>query len=166
MRHNKVEHIFIQQTALIRRYLMKMGASKEDAEDIVQDAICKALEYIDAIDADKMSSWLFKVSIHRYYTLHKRAQRVRPVLDETVLEHLQADQTLEQQVLTKELHEEILRVLDALKESYRNLIIMKYFMDFSYREIGLLLGLDENAVKTYLYRARTKFKNLWREFVK
>lgn len=140
-----------------------MGASKEDAEDIVQEAMCKALEYIDAIEADKVRAWLFKVSIHKYYTMYKRSQRVQPTMDETVMENLLADETLEQQVLTNELREEVQHVLNALKESYRNLIVMKYFMDLSYREIGLLLGLDEKTVKTYLFRARAKFKSVWEE---
>jgi RNA polymerase sigma-70 factor, ECF subfamily len=121
------------------------------------------LEYIDAIEADKVRAWLFKVSIHKYYTMYKRSQRVQPTMDETVMENLLADETLEQQVLTNELREEVQHVLNALKESYRNLIVMKYFMDLSYREIGLLLGLDEKTVKTYLFRARAKFKSVWEE---
>ncbi|MDU5111952.1 MAG: sigma-70 region 4 domain-containing protein, partial [Clostridium sp.] len=44
---------------------------------------------------------------------------------------------------------------------YRSLIILKYEMDLSYKEISVLLGLDENTVKVYLYRARNNFKKEW-----
>jgi RNA polymerase sigma-70 factor (ECF subfamily) len=36
-------------------------------------------------------------------------------------------------------------------------------MELSYKEISLLLGASENTIKTYLYRARNKFKKEWRK---
>ncbi|HWQ71000.1 MAG TPA: sigma factor-like helix-turn-helix DNA-binding protein [Desulfitobacteriaceae bacterium] len=38
---------------------------------------------------------------------------------------------------------------------------MKYEMELSYKDIGIILGIPEKNVKTYLYRARNKFKSLW-----
>ncbi|KAI3344654.1 sigma factor-like helix-turn-helix DNA-binding protein [Clostridium botulinum] len=58
----------------------------------------------------------------------------------------------------------ILKVLNELKEIYKSLLIFKYEMNLSYKEISLFLGMDENMVKTYLYRARNKFKEEWRLF--
>ncbi|ACD51911.1 hypothetical protein FDB55_03060 [Clostridium botulinum] len=58
----------------------------------------------------------------------------------------------------------ILKVLNELKETYKSLLIFKYEMNLSYKEISLFLGMDENMVKTYLYRARNKFKEEWRLF--
>ncbi|KAI3348842.1 sigma-70 region 4 domain-containing protein [Clostridium botulinum] len=37
-------------------------------------------------------------------------------------------------------------------------------MNLSYKEISLLLGMDENTVKTYLYRARINSKRGLRVF--
>lgn len=46
-------------------YLLKMGASKEDAEDIVQDTAYKFLQYIDSVT--NTQSWLFRVAVNQYY---------------------------------------------------------------------------------------------------
>jgi RNA polymerase sigma-70 factor (ECF subfamily) len=40
---------------------------------------------------------------------------------------------------------------------------MKYQADLSYKQISILLGMPENTVKTYLYRARDEFKERWNE---
>ena len=68
---------------------------------------------------------------------------------------------MEESIISKEKSKEILEVLNLLKEEYRTLIIFKYEMNLSYKEISLLLGLDENTIKVYLYRARNKFKEEW-----
>ena len=38
-------------------YLIKMGASKEDAEDIIQDTAYKFLQYIDSVQIDNIQRW-------------------------------------------------------------------------------------------------------------
>lgn len=57
---------------------------------------------------------------------------------------------------------EIRGCLNSLKESYKELLILEYEMELSYKEIGKLLGFPEQTVKTYLFRARTEFKSIWR----
>ncbi|WP_080442823.1 sigma factor-like helix-turn-helix DNA-binding protein [Clostridium botulinum] len=59
---------------------------------------------------------------------------------------------------------EVKNILKVLNETYKLLLIFKYEMNLSYKEISLFLGMDENMVKTYLYRARNKFKEEWRLF--
>ena len=45
-----------------------------------------------------------------------------------------------------------------MKEEYKSILILKYDMELSYKEIALLLGTNEDVIKTYMYRARNKFK--------
>ena len=47
-------------------------------------------------------------------------------------------------------------------EEYKSILILKYDMELSYKEIALLLGTNEDVIKTYMYRARNKFKEEWR----
>lgn len=161
MASEKIENLLIKEMVIIHKYLMKMGARKEDAEDIVQDTLCKAIEYADSLKGAKVSSWLFKVAINSYYNLYNKQKREQIGLDDNVIANLYTDGVLEGHILSAELKENVEKVLGSLKESYKSLIVFKYFMDLSYKEIGEILDLDENQVKTYLYRARNKFKEQW-----
>lgn len=161
MENEKLENLITKEMVIIHRYLMKMGAIKEDAEDIVQDTLCKAIEYIDSIDGRKISSWLFRVSINSYFNLYNRKKKEGINLDDQIISNLHSDGTLESYVINDELKANIQKVLASLKESYKNLLIFKYSMGLSYKEIGCILDLDESKVKTYLYRARNKFKEIW-----
>lgn len=51
--------------------------------------------------------------------------------------------------------------LSKLSESHRNILILKYSLGLSYKEIGNLLDIDERSSKTICYRARNKFRKLW-----
>lgn len=158
-----LEKLLVNEMVIIYRYLIKIGASVEDAEDLVQDTLYKAVQYSNELYQDKIFSWLFKVTINNYYNLCKRKKILQVItLDENAVTALSSSELLDK-VSNAELQAGIQAVFRAMKDSYRNLLVLKYIMNLSYKEIGQLLGFDENKVKTYLARARNKFKKLWEE---
>lgn len=76
MKPGQLHQILQPKMLEIQKYLIRLGASAADAEDIVQDTVYKALLYIDAIDEHKFSAWLYKVAINRYYDLCRRSKRI------------------------------------------------------------------------------------------
>ena len=144
-----VINLYKKQFKIICLYLVKCGCSISDAEDIVHDSFIKAIEYMDGVN--------------RYKNHIKRTKIINSVsIDEVnFYEQLIHDLTVEKEILCKEKCKEIKEALNSLKEEYKSLLIFKYELDLSYKEIGLLLGINEDTVKTYLYRARNKFKEEW-----
>ncbi|EON70803.1 sigma factor [Lysinibacillus sphaericus] len=47
--------------------LLKMGAGKQDAEDILQETAYQFSKYIDGIDTEFAEAWLYRVAINKYY---------------------------------------------------------------------------------------------------
>lgn len=140
----------------IKRYLIRLGAPAPDAEDVVQDTLYKALLYIEAIDESKFSAWMYKTAINRYYDLCRRRSRFSypaEVPDYAAPEREEPEQLL----LRQELRERIEHTLSAMKPQHRQLILLKYELELSYREIGELLGITPEAVKAALFRARQQF---------
>ncbi|MDW7673810.1 MAG: sigma-70 family RNA polymerase sigma factor [Bacillota bacterium] len=150
----------LEEVKLVFKHLLKMGASKEDAEDIIQETLYKTIKYIDSIDRDKVRAWLFKVAINSYYNLYNKNKRssisVNALQDFTVL-----TETPEDYIITEEKRKAIQRAFELLKPSYRELLVFKYVLDLSYKEIANILEMKEEKVKIYLYRARNKFKEIW-----
>ncbi|MBK1812699.1 RNA polymerase sigma factor [Clostridium sp. YIM B02505] len=165
MSYGLINEMFEQKMRLIHKYLIKLGCSQDNAEDIVQDTFYKALKYIDGIQADKMSSWLFKVAINKYYDLCRKNNRhIHMSIDEDIFkETLHDSKLVEDFILDLEQKEEILKVLNSISDIHKNLLVFKYEMGLSYKEIAELLDINENTVKTYLSRAREQFKKVWRD---
>ena len=148
---------------VVFKYLIKIGATKEDAEDFTQEMIIKTIECIQQIEPEKMRAWMFKVAIHRYYSLYnKNKSVVRLNHDDlerlkTVFEHVESD------LLMKEQANELVEALQGLQPKFQQLLILKYYMELSYKEISEILDVKETIVKTYLQRARESFKKIWED---
>ncbi|WP_051272177.1 RNA polymerase sigma factor [Shimazuella kribbensis] len=67
MQHDQFEQLLIENGEFIFRYLVKLGASRRDAEDIVQDTFYQVLLSYQSIHLSKLKPWLFQVAINRYY---------------------------------------------------------------------------------------------------
>ncbi|WP_246311085.1 RNA polymerase sigma factor [Paenibacillus xylanilyticus] len=139
---NKMKHI--------QHYLIRLGASRADAEDIIQDTVYKGLLYLDSIMPEKFSAWLYRVALNRYYDMLRKRKRIEWLDQEPTVEGSEIPEGI---LLRKERREEIEHVMDALNPIYRQLLILKYELNFSYREISDLVGIREEMVKTYLFRS-------------
>lgn len=142
--------------SLIYKYLISIGAAKEDAEDIVQETFIKTYENIDILIDGNIKAWMFKVSINRFYTLYKKS-KVNISLTDELSAAIEGDFKIGYVDNAIEMD----RVLDLLKESEKNILVLKYSMGLSYRDIGKLLNIEEGSAKTLCYRARNKFKEIW-----
>lgn len=166
MDNEQLEQLLRNKASIIYKYLIKIGCSHHDAEDIVQDALFKALIYLEAIEAAKMTSWLFKVALNRYYDLcRKRKKHPLTSLDsENILQQIPTSAYLpEDHVVDNEQKKQMVRVLKELSPIYQNLLVLKYEVGLSYREMAEILDINEKTVKTYIYRAKQKFRCLWRD---
>jgi len=163
MRDEEIEDLLIDEAKLVFKYLLKMGASKEDAEDIIQDSLYKTIKQIDFLHEDKVRAWLFKVAINNYYNLYRKKRTLVQLTTEELEILKPSIDSTEEFYLTEENKKELMQALNELKPAYKNLLVLKYFMDVSYKEIASILEIGEQKVKVYLYRARNKFKQIWEE---
>ncbi|GLX71143.1 RNA polymerase sigma factor [Paenibacillus glycanilyticus] len=139
----------------IQRYLIRLGASRADAEDIVQDTVYKGLLYLDSIVPDKLTAWLYRVALNRYFDMLRKRKKIMYLVEDDILGPSEIPEDV---LLQKEQREEIELVMESLTPIFKQLLILKYELDFSYREIAELIGIREEMVKTYLYRARKQFQ--------
>lgn len=167
MQIQSIEDLYWEKSQFILRYLLKVGCSKEDAEDIIQNTFIKAVEHMIHLQVENPSAWLFKVSINNYYDLCRRRKRYPSVqIDEKFFENMQeTGNDGEQFVLRKENKQAIEATLNQLPATQSNLLLLKYELDLSYNEISVLLNVKVDTVRTTLYRARNKFKQNWSEVV-
>ncbi len=157
--------IYKKQSKLIYFYLKKNGCSHEDAEDIVQESYTKFIAYSSGVPSDKALSYIFTISMNEFKKLLRKRgkEQIISIDDEYFWNNFANDQDTELSVLTIEMNHEIAFVLDHIQEIFKQLLLLKYELEFSYKEIALLLGMKEETVRTYLFRARKEFQKKWRE---
>ena len=128
------------------RVAYSYARNQEDALDIVQNAVCKALEsYKNLRNADAVKTWFYRILINESLAAIK--QRKKELLSDDNLQKEEAyyEKGYEQQ-------DDIKEELDRLEEDIQTIIRLRFFEELSLKEISEITGLNLNTVKTKLYR--------------
>lgn len=125
---------------------------QEDALDVVQSAVCKALEAHESIkNEDAIRTWFYRILINECLTVIKKRKRL-----------LLTDDTLEQGEVYYERgyeqNDDIEKELDSLELDVQGIIKLRFFEELSLKEISSITGLNLNTVKTKLYRGLKQLK--------
>ncbi|MEC2039420.1 RNA polymerase sigma factor [Bacillus altitudinis] len=119
----------------------------EDAMDVVQEAIHKALKSVHRLeDATKMHSWFYKIVVNAALDFLRKKKHMQ-VTDDDTLEFLSQGES--------DVYEDqdVRRAIEDLPEMYRVIIILRFFEDLKLEDIAHILGENENTIKTRLYKA-------------
>ncbi|MEB2300915.1 RNA polymerase sigma factor [Lysinibacillus xylanilyticus] len=154
---------FLQQVGtILYRYLRKRGLAHEDAEDIVQDTCYKFLLHKNGIQSDKVMSWLYRVATNQFYDIKRKEQR-HPATEFDEVQLTVLMNMTEIQVLKKEKLQDIRDTLETLSTLHQELLVLKYELGLSYKEISALMNKNENTLKTHVRRARQEFTERFKE---
>lgn len=150
---DEYENILIGFAREIVFYLQKSGASKVEAEDVVQDVFVKMLETDLVIPAEKMRAWMYRVSIRRYIDRYRR--------DQHYLEILQKEFFKQYEIRPFENdHYELLRMtIEELPTKEAMLLDLYYFQNFTVKEIAHIMSYSVSKVKVQLMRSRIKLRH-------
>jgi RNA polymerase sigma-70 factor (ECF subfamily) len=139
------------------RYAVRLSGSPAEAEDLTQEAFCKAQASLAQLrDQGRARPWLFRILRNLY--LHRiradRQQHTVP-LDSAgdVAERLP-------DALPEVDGEQLQNALNQLPEVYRTAVILYYFEDFSYRDIAEQMDLPIGTVMSRLARAKGHLRNV------
>lgn len=148
--YNKAVDLFADN---IYRFVLKHVKNVDAAKDILQETFAKVWVKKDDINAEKIKSYLFTTA---HNTLVDLMRKEKYKMDVDSLESsLQASQT-QNFDLQKILHD----ALDQLPEIQRTVILLRDYEGYDYAEIGEITNLNESQVKVYIFRARTKLKQI------
>jgi RNA polymerase sigma-70 factor (ECF subfamily) len=128
------------------------------AEDAAQEVFLRAYLKLASYDnAYKFSTWLYAIATHYCLDWLKR-RRLKLVSweDVTPEQPFVVDSLPQPEVslLKTEEVEAVGHLIQTLKPDQRALVILKYWSDLSYEEIGSIFGMTTSAVKSKLFRAR------------
>ena len=127
---------------------------RQDALDIVGEAVCRGLTRLHQLrDPDRFDPWLNRIVVNAALD-HLRRAGSRPSCREELPRELPADDP----ALTPEDTLDLYAALDLLSPEERTCIILRFFEEYSFREMAEILELPESTVKSRLYRILQKLR--------
>lgn len=154
---------------LVQRYqnyvftiVLRYIKSREDAEEVAQDIFIKAYRSLsDFKGASKFSTWLYTITTTTCITcLRKKKLEVHSLDNEKVFEVAdnQDSGMSANQIEQKSRVNMVNNAIAMLSGDDAELITLFYKGEQTLEEIAKVLGIEANAVKVRLHRARTRLK--------
>ena len=151
------------------RITLRSTGNVHDSEDIAQDTLVKVLEQSDSYDPGRATTegWVRTILFTRKIDyLRKRRRRNAGMSREVDVHAYCKEANLDDQrypfpfasLEHEEESQKVQRSLELLPPPARDLIVLQYFLGFSQRKIGYLLGIPERTIKSRIKSAREKMR--------
>ncbi|MFH0852663.1 MAG: RNA polymerase sigma factor [bacterium] len=150
-------------TPKITRYARKFLSRIQDVEDLVQEVFLKAYANILSFDVKlKFSPWLYRIAHNECVNALKKRQRLPlSLFDFDILfPHLLAKETADLKTSQKEIKNVIDKYLDKLRFKYREVLVLYFFEEMSYREIAEVIRIPVSTVGVRLNRGKSVLKKM------
>lgn len=151
----------------IYSFCLNLTGEKADADDLYQEAFLKAVEQLDKIDQDNNpKSYLIALAAGIYrnhrkkYAIRWRIAPTEQFSKETAETLVSKEVSPEENMISKELKEEIKKAAARLPDKLRISLYMYYTAQMSIEEIAAALKVPKGTVKSRLHKARSSMKQI------
>ena len=133
-------------------FALSLTKNREDAEDLVQDTILRALIYKDRYVDTRFKSWVFAI-MKNIFLNHKLKKRYDTPIDGVMIGRA-TDPTL---------YTDLRYALGTLKAGHKTAFVMHVY-GYSYNDINSACGLEKGAIKARIYLARKQMKEILNDY--
>ena len=160
----------IESSTLAFRVAYGVLRNRQDAEDVAQEAFAKAYRrFRELRDRERFRAWLVRMT-WRLAIDRQRSDRRREARDRSPegLRHTEAavaqgfSPAVVEDLEARERAERLWAAIDALPDKLRVAIVLANIEEHDLGEVARLLGLPEGTVKSRLFLARQRLKELLR----
>ncbi len=156
------EQLVHRHSDAILNFLLRYMPDRDDAEDIAQEVFIRAFGNLDRFDPGRgrFRSWLFTIAAN--LSINELKRRERAVVREEIATELFLATSGNEQALERSLDvAEILHpALQTLSDPERQVILLSYYHDLTYREIADTLGIPLGTVKSRMYCGVMRLKKI------
>lgn len=150
-----------------RLYRVARAIVRDDAEaeDVMQQAYVNAFTHLDQFaDRAKFATWLTKIAVYEALARTRRTKREAIAADDqdaegTLMDRLPSpDRTPEAEAYGRELGGMLESAVADLPEAFRTVFMLRDVEGMTTSETAECLGINEDTVKTRLFRARAHLR--------
>jgi RNA polymerase sigma factor (sigma-70 family) len=157
-------------SALLLLLISQILQDEHLAHDVLQHVFIQLYRSLPILrPGGTIKSWLCQVARHRCID---ELRRKRPLFFSEIAEDTDGEEIAllaslydtarqpEEQFELIELRQQILEAIDRLPVRFRGVVLLRYFDQLSFREIGQVLSIPEATAKTYFYRSKERLRAL------
>ena len=142
-------------------YLFKTTRRPELAEEVLDDVMLAVWTGAAGFDGrSRPSTWIFGIAYHKALKALARQSRHKAEVEESDGEEPMIEDGPERLLARREMADLLGRALRALPLEQRTVVELTYYHGFAYQEIAEIMGCPVNTVKTRMFHARRRLREL------
>ena len=154
-----IEMLYEEYQRPLLAYLTRLVSDREAAEDLCQETFIKAMRGWEQRDVSaSVTAWLYRIATNTAYDYLRRRRRIRFIglmdTDQPPTGAHSMESRLDEQ-------EPVQKALEQIPAMYRLPLVLHSCEGRGTQEIAVALGCSNSAVKTRLFRARERFREVY-----
>jgi len=141
---------------------LRLTRSREDAEDLAQEAIVRAFDAYERFDGTNFKAWMLRIVTNLYINRYRQRQRgpqLGSLEDEGAIEPVSSETELPDRLLfDNAVGSEIEDALAKVPEDFRMAVILSDIEGLSYQEIADATSVPIGTVRSRLARGRSMLR--------
>lgn len=143
--------------AKLTRYGRRFLSNRADITDLVQDIFIATYQNIQSFDpTQKFSSWIYRIAHNSFVNaLKKNTRNPLTFFDfDTFLPHPVYENPDESERERQDVRDSLEKVLDQIPQKYKEVLILIYLEELSYKEVADILKVPIGTIGVRLRRGR------------
>lgn len=152
----KLDNVYQRYAQEVFKYLMCLCHNPDLAEELTQETFYQAVRSINNYNGTcKMSVWLCQIAKHSYY---KYLERNKKYQAGSIPDDVISFETPETDYISQTSKVSIYRLIHLMEDPYKEILLLRLLGNLSFKEIGDVLGRNENWARVSFYRAKVKLR--------
>ena len=153
-----MKKIYEEYCEVVNKYLFCLTHNKDIAEELTQETFYKAVKHINTYNGKcKMSVWLCQIAKNLWYDEYRKNKKIIFV-EENEINEIKDLENVEDIVIHRDERDKLYKEMQKLDEKTREVVYLRIEGNLSFKEIGDILGKNENWARVTFYRGKCKLK--------
>ncbi|WP_437224567.1 RNA polymerase sigma factor [Planctomicrobium sp. SH661] len=152
----------------LRRVLFNRVGDRDVVDDLMQEiSLAISRPELRPRDASRLGSWLYQVAVRQAYMYRRKMGRLRRHVDSTPVEASEvptdeAENPLHW-LLGREHRQAVKKALQGLRETDREILMLKYSENWTYQQLAERLGVTVHTIEHRLLKTKKKLRQLLKQ---
>jgi RNA polymerase sigma factor (sigma-70 family) len=141
----------------LARWLLR---GRADAEDVTQEGILRAYRFFAGFQGGDPRAWLLQIVRNTCYTWLEKNRPAELMAEFDEMDHHSSSPNPETLAIAGNERERLARAIESLSPRSREVLVLREFEGFSYKEIAAITAIPIGTVMSTLARARERLQQL------
>ena len=147
----EIEKLYDLYSNDVYRFIYSLSFDEEVSKDIMQSTFLEGIKSIKNFKRKcSEKTWLLAIAKNQYYTYLKK----HPFTENLYDSDLDKYKDYENESLDE--YNEVLKLINELKEPQRQIMILRLINDLTFKEIGEIIGKSESYCRVNFFREKKK----------